>query len=100
MSTKTATKIKDLEDFTGRAALFRLSQPVAYDYDWDTEQYKSETEFVVVSATDVMFSGPETYIFPASEDGEIVNWSELDGSFKGALDHELALRNAGFEVVT
>lgn len=45
-----------------------------------------------------MFSGPETYIFPADKTGEIVNWSELDGSFKGGLDHEQALVNAGFEV--
>lgn len=50
------------------------------------------------SAADVMFSGPETYIFPANEDSIVVHWGELEGSFKGGLDHERALRNAGFEV--
>lgn len=45
-----------------------------------------------------MFSGPETYIFPANEDGKVVHWAELEGSFRGGLDHERALRNAGFEV--
>lgn len=99
MSTKTATKIKQLKDFTGEAILFQLSEPVAYDYDWDAEQYKSMTQFVVVSATDAMHSGPETYIFPANEQGEVIHWSELYGSFKGALDHDTALRNAGFEVI-
>jgi hypothetical protein len=95
----TATELKRLKDFTGDARLFQLSEPVAYDYDYDTEQYKSSTEFVVVSAADVMFSGPETYIFPANAEGEVIHWGELDGSFKGGLDHRRALTNAGFEVM-
>ena len=57
---------------------------------------------VVVSANNVMFSGPETYIFPAEKRGdvyEISDWGELDGSYRGGLDHAEALRLAGYEVV-
>lgn len=54
--------------------------------------------WVVVSAADVMFSGPETYIFPADEDGHITDWFELDGSYRGGLDHEHALALAGYTV--
>jgi hypothetical protein len=99
MVMKTATELRKLEGFEdGR--LFKLSEPVAYDYDYDTGEYKSTTEHVVVSAVRAMFSGPETYIFPADESGEVVNWCELEGSFKGGLDHQRALEGAGYEVVT
>lgn len=92
--SKTATFVKALHDFTGKASLYKLSEPVKY--------YKStspsETNFVIVSATRALFSGPETYIFPADENGYILNWGELEGSFRGALDHEHALMGAGFTV--
>ncbi len=57
-------------------------------------------EYVVVSAADVFYSGPETYIFEADAEGEVTNWSELEGSFKGDLDHVQALWEAGYRVVT
>ncbi len=53
---------------------------------------------VVTSAVSV-FGTPETYIFGASETGDIVAWDELPGSFKGGHDHERAIRAAGYEVV-
>lgn len=53
---------------------------------------------VVVSAADVPYSGPETFIFGANEKGEISDWGELPGSYRGGLDHEQALRNAGYTV--
>lgn len=53
--------------------------------------------FVIVSAADTIDHGPETYIFAADADGRVTNWSELDGSFIGALDHVAALRRAGYE---
>lgn len=95
---RTATEIKKLESFTGDARLFKLSEPIPWDYDWETNQNKSSASFVVVSATIAMYSGPETYIFPADEEGEIISWSELDGSYRGGLDHAQALRGAGYEV--
>ena len=58
-------------------------------------------DHVVVSAVDVSWplgNGPETYIFAATEFGEITNYMDLPGSFRGALDHERALKNAGYEI--
>lgn len=68
-----AQKIRNLTDFTGDAALYRLD----------------DGSHVIVSAT-VAYSGPETLIFPATEDGEIADWNEIGGG-RGYLDHETAL---------
>jgi hypothetical protein len=86
-------------DWQGDARLYKLSEPVSYgECLWDDEAEKTETEFIVVSANTVVFSGPETYIFPADKDGVVLNWIELSGSFKGGLNHEEALRGAGYEM--
>ena len=67
-------------------------------------------EFVAVSAIawpgaaggethpSLVAAGPETYIFAADQAGNITDWMELEGSFKGAMDHEEALLGAGYEV--
>lgn len=55
-------------------------------------------EYVIVSASTVLLSGPETYIFPADEKGNVTDWAELDGSFRGDRDHNRALRSAGYTV--
>lgn len=78
--------VKHIESMRGAAHLYELSEPL------------EEHQYVVVSAVNVPFGGPETYIFPADREGNIINWGELDGSFKGALDHSRALKNAGYEV--
>lgn len=88
---KTATPVKLLEGFNGRANLYRLSEALE---SYDGNKY----EYVVVSAVDVPFSGPETYIFGADENGGITDWMELPGSFRGALDHNEALEGAGYTV--
>lgn len=84
MQTKTAQFIRTLYGFTGNAALYRMTPP------------HDGHEYVVVSATRVMFSGPETYIFPATSDGKVSDWCELDGSYRGSMSHESALANAGY----
>lgn len=81
-----ATFIKDLVGWTGHASLYKLDEPL------------DGHEYVIVSATNAMFTGPETYIFPSTEDGECEDFGELEGSFKGDLNHYTALRNAGYEV--
>ena len=89
---KTAKLVKDLsEDFRGEAKLYELSEPMTYGWDED-----KTTAHVIVSAVVAMFSGPETYIFPASPDGEIIEYGEMAGSYRGGLCHEKALQNAGF----
>lgn len=98
---KTAKLIKDMsEDFRGNAALYSVSPPIPYGIDWDDEdeKYLYSADFVIVSAANVIFTGPETYIFPASADGEVLNWIELDGSYRGGLDHKIALRRAGYKL--
>lgn len=82
-----ATLIKDnLPEFNGSAALYKLDPPL------------DGNEFVIISAAEVPYTGPETYIFPASEDGQIAEWMELDGSFRGGLDHAEALAGAGYKI--
>lgn len=59
------------------------------------------TEFVWVSAVTLpMGLGCETYIFPCDSDGEVTSWGEMPGSIKNSLDHEEALRRAGYRVTT
>lgn len=55
-------------------------------------------EYVVVSAVESGIFGPETYILPVDRDGYMTELNPLPGSFKGGLDYERALRNAGYEV--
>jgi hypothetical protein len=98
---KTATFVKDVsENFTGEAKLYRLSDPIEYDKPWDDEDNTPAklAEYVVVSATVALFSGPETYIFPTDENGDVLDWGELDGSYRGGLDHNKALSRAGYAV--
>lgn len=95
---RTATFLRSLDGFTGDARLYQLSTPV--EYESRTDDGQATTSFVIVSATVVMFSGPETHIFPANANGEVVAWGELDGSYKGGLDHEAALAGAGYSIAT
>lgn len=94
---KTAKLVRTLDGFSGDARLFELSDPVTF-YGRDTELGPAAiTSHVVVSATYVM-GVPETYIFPADQDGHVLFWGELEGSFRGDADHALALRQAGYEL--
>lgn len=86
-----ATLIESLAGWNGDARLYRVDPPMNYE---DGRQ----TNYVVVSATRVTFSGPETYIFPADSRGKALSWLELPGSFRGALDHARALEGAGYDI--
>ena len=94
---KTATLIRELEGFQGAASLFRLEPPHKTEPWPDSEKPKSY-KYVIVSAV-VAYSGPETYIFPANAKGEVTDWVEMPGSYRGGLNHEAALANAGYTVV-
>ena len=98
----TATFIKRLHEGDPKRSavqmLYRLDPPIAFTrYNDDCEEETRQAEYVVVSATHVMGT-PETYIFAADESGEIQFWCELDGSYKGGMDHVAALKGAGYEV--
>ena len=86
---KTATFVTD-RNGNGSGKVYRLDPPLT---DGTTKH-----EYVWVSATDVPYTGPETYIFGSDEHGRVTDWLELDGSYRGGLDHEEALRGAGYAV--
>ena len=101
---KTATFVKEMHDnFRGNARLYKLSDPLI------NESYgaarRVEYNHVVVSAAIrhwtpyIDYSGPETLIFGADKNGKVLEWLELPGSFRGALDHVRALHDAGYEIV-
>jgi len=102
----TATHVRDLTrpstevSLVSRQGLYRLSEPVPYghDYgeDYETDQPEGHTEYVMISAATVMFSGPETFIFPTDKEGNVIDWGEMEGSYRGGLDHEEAIRQAGW----
>lgn len=87
---KKAIFIKQIEAANGDMRLYRL-KPKSFFLGL----FLLFDCFVVVSAVEV-FGMPETYIFEANYSGEITNWCELEGSFKGDLDHEKALNNFGY----
>ena len=74
----------------GVAGIYRMSPTVK---DWDGNEH------LVVCVSAVMVHGePETYLFPATEDGNITDWGELPGSRKGTLLHEDTLLDMGYAI--
>lgn len=90
---KTATLIKKLGGFRGNAALYLLSEPAP-------DVYGVPTSYVIVSAINYAYDTgqPETFIFPADEDGLVRSYLEIDGSITGVCDHARALANAGYAI--
>ncbi len=88
---------------TAKTATFvrRMPRPSGWSGAEEMRLYRTNTgEHLIVSAVVAFDTGPETYIFAADASGEITSWHELSGSFKGALDHERALRGAGYTVMS
>lgn len=95
-----AVFLRNLEGFTGHASLYKLDEEVGYGEDWNEPgKFAGYTRYVVVSATTEMGS-PETYIFPADEDGLVLSWREMPGSYRGGLSHAKALRRMGVTTLT
>jgi len=90
---KTAKLIKVMDDFKSEASLYELNPPLSFHkgLGYGIVYHK----YVIVSAV-VTWDGPETYIFPATRGGEVVDWMELPGSFRG-LSHEEALK--GYKII-
>ena len=94
----TATFIRRLDGWCGDARRYRLSQPTTY---YRESGKAASTNYVIVSAIELPsaagnYGGCETYIFPASEAGEVLSWGELKGSTKGTIFHEVAIEEAGW----
>lgn len=96
---KTATFLRSLSDWRGDARLYKLSVPMKYEEIGDDEEH--ECAHVIVSAVNppIPSAPPETFIFPADESGKQINFLEMHGSFRGGMDHVLALANAGYYVL-
>ena len=94
----TARFVRNLNSFTGDAALYRMDPPLSYEnYNCETDEYEPAlAEWVVVSAAIAPCLGPETFLFHSNEEGDIVHWGELPGSLRGTLCHVEALANAGY----
>ena len=63
---------------------------------WKAEPPLEGNEYIITSASNVMFTGAETYIFPADKDGNITDWCELPGSYRGELNHKRCFSNIGY----
>lgn len=79
------TFVKDLEGFTGTAKLWKVEPFVEYEWSEDLGRMLA-TDHVVTSATRSL-GEPETYAFPATPEGEVLDWGELPGSINGVMDH-------------
>jgi hypothetical protein len=83
--------IRVIEDWKSDAKLYALSVPL------------EENSHVVVasSAVEHIPGTPpirETLIFGSDSDGHVLTFDELPGSYIGDLNHEEALRRAGYTV--
>ena len=97
---ETATFVKDLKGWLGIAKLYKLSKSVKFDIPYAEDDLPAkETSFVIVSSAVSMVTGPETFVFPADEEGKVMSWGELKGSFRGNPDHKKALRRAGYKMI-
>jgi len=99
MSQKTATFVRFVEGWRGPAELYKLDPPMEWkDRGEEGKTQTREAPYVIVAAV-FAYSCPETYIFPADPDGNVLDWGELKGSFRGRLDIKQALLNAGYKVI-
>jgi hypothetical protein len=92
---------QEIYGWAGDARLYEVDSGVEYHAGFDEHDnpITKGASHVIVSAANVPSSGPETYIFPANEDAQVLHWAELEGSYRGGLDHAQALANAGIELV-
>ena len=95
----TATLLNRVEGFNGSALLYRVSEPLSYmKYNEDGEGTEEKTRYIILSAVNAPYSGPEVLAFPATYEGEVLSWSELFGT-RGDLEHERALEENGYTVL-
>jgi hypothetical protein len=65
---------------------------------WEVMPRIEGNKYVVTSISDLAFSGPETYMFAADENGNIINWNELPGSYRGELNHGKCFKEIGYKI--
>lgn len=99
MKTATLVKVTEEKNEAGEwKAVYRLEPPV-------TGNNGQPCEYVLCSAAyappfrNVLPAQRETYIFPCSVAGDVLDWEELPGSQRGTLEHAAALERAGYTIV-
>ena len=100
----TCSKVRNLSNFRGEAALYKVSGNM--DDGSIVELHVVISAITLDTFTKVLdlaltgnSSECETYIFPSNEEGDVLDWQELAGSTKGTLNHEVAIRNAGWTFI-
>lgn len=73
-----------------QAVLVKLDEPIEYGDE-------KTTDHIYVSAAQVG-RDDEVYIFPATGEGEVLDWLELDGSRRGTLSIREVMSEAGYDV--
>lgn len=82
MTNKVAYKIKQIND---------------HQILWEVLPRIEGHKYVITSATDIKYSGQETYMFASDDKGKIIDWSELPGSYRGGLVHKTCFENIGYK---
>jgi len=80
-TNRTARKIKDVNN---------------HQILWEVLPRIEGNKYVITSTSNVQFTGPETYMFAADEKGNIIDWGELPGSYRGKLDHKKCFESIGY----
>jgi len=84
---KTATFVKDIYDNERVEKKLYKCNPPMEDYD-----------YVIVSAGRSAGEA-ETFIFGSNKRGKMLSYDELQGSITGTINHDKALRKAGYKPV-
>lgn len=76
-----AVKVKDLDAPRGTRVL------------WLVGHGEGDAHYVLTSAIPAAFDTgqPETYVFACDAEGNVTSYTDLEGSFQGGIDHELAI---------
>ena len=88
---KSAVAIKNIKEASGRACLYRLSEPlIGYEYVVVSAARDAKDKYNQIVG--------QTFIFGSDESGKIKSFLELPGSYTGGLDHQKALNDAGYDI--
>jgi len=103
---KTAKLLKTVYDGPQqKVQLFELNVPLSVQTPNDFT-IKGEFNFVVVSAISSeltkkisYFAEAETLIFPANENGDVLQWDALEGSQKGIQNINKVLKDLDYTII-
>ena len=87
---KSAVAVKSIKEAKGTACLYKLSEPLR-GYEYVVSAAKDGTDSFNQTIG-------ETFIFGSDETGRVISFLELPGSYKGGLDHQKALNDAGYDI--